>query len=46
MYRKTDDLRLSALILRIITDEDYYPNEKIPPVQNLQPPPYNAKSLR
>lgn len=28
MYRKTDDLRLSALILRIITDEDFYPNQK------------------
>lgn len=28
MYRKTDDLRLSALILRIITDEEFYPNQK------------------
>jgi len=28
MYRKTDDLQLSALILRIITDEEFYPNQK------------------
>lgn len=28
MYRKTDDLRLSALILRIITDQEFYPNQE------------------
>jgi hypothetical protein len=28
MYRKTDDLQLSALILRIVTEEEFYLNHK------------------
>lgn len=28
LYRKTDDLQLSALILRIVTDNEFFPNAK------------------